>query len=126
MRPTNRHPREEHESSVAELLVVPVGEVGALECERAREELGHVGDRLPPRLDELDVRDDAGGHGVTEVGEQPYPLRLDDDRDVRADKAGQVADVCRGGDDQRLFELLDQFLGAGVHSFPARYASASR
>ena len=120
------HPRDELEAAVAELLVVSVGEIGALEGELARQELGHVGDRLSPGLDELDVRDGARGPGVTEIGEQPDSLRLDDDRDVRADEAGQVADVRRGGDDQRLFELLYEFFGAGVHSFPARYARASR
>src|SRR5437588_9780013 len=98
----------------------------ALEAEPARQELSHVGDRLASRLDELDIWDVARAPGIPEVGEQPDPFRLDDYRDVRADEAGQVADVRRGGDDQRLFELLDEFFGARVHSFPARYARASR
>src|SRR6266487_3555959 len=71
----------------------------AFEGELAGQELGDVGNHLAPGLD---------------------------DRDVRADEAGQVAHVRRCGDDQRLVELLDQFFGAGVHLPSARYSSASR
>src|SRR5438067_1157346 len=99
-------PRDELEASVAQLLVVPVGQVGALEAEPAGQELGHVDDRVASGFDELDVRDGAPRRGVAEISEQADSIRLDDEGDVRADETGQVPHVRRRSDDQRLLELL--------------------
>ena len=100
--------------------------MSAFEGELAGQKLGHVGNHLAPALDELDVQEGARRFGIAEVREQADPLGLDDDGDVRADEAGQVAHIGGGGDDQRLLELRDQFFGAGVHLPSARYSSASR
>src|SRR5262249_40537061 len=118
--------RHELEAAVTELLIPRVRHMLALEAEGAGEELGHGRNDVPPRLDELDVLDGPRRARVTEVGEQPHPPRLDRERGVRADESGQVPDVRLAGDDQRLLELLDEFLDSGVHLFLARYASASR
>jgi hypothetical protein len=53
----------------------------------------------------LDLR---GALGVAEVGEEPDAVGLDEDDGVRALEAGQVDDVRRRRDEQRLLEDLQQ------------------
>jgi hypothetical protein len=50
----------------------------------------------------------AGALGVAEVGEEPDPVRLDEQGCVGAVKTGQVEDVDERRDEQRLLQQLAQ------------------
>src|SRR5206468_7115398 len=85
-----------------------------------------VGIEVPPRLDELDAGHATGGVRVAKVGEEPCPVRLDEERCIRALEPRQVADVDRVRDEQRLLERRAQAVEAAAHFLLARKSSASR
>jgi hypothetical protein len=118
--------RDEVEPAGAQGLVARVREVVGLEADAPVEELREVRDERPPRLDDLDVRDRPRRLGVPEVGEQPHPLVLDEERRVRARESRQVAHIRAVRNEQRLVEPLAEPLDPAAHRPAARYSSASR
>src|SRR5205807_9304886 len=77
-------------------------------------------------LDELDALDCRRRLRVAEIRVERQALLADKESGVRADEAGQVADVDRVRDEERLLERAAQPLDPVVHARPARNSSASR
>ena len=96
-----------------------------LEADRPREQLGERLEEIALGLDELGALDGAGALGVAVVGEELHALLVDEQRRVRARQPGEVANVCRVGDEKRLLELGAQLLDPVVHERSASQASAS-
>ena len=118
-------PRDELEPAGLERLVGGVGHGVRLEGEPAGKLLGQPAVQVPLRDRELDVRHALAGLRIAEVAEEPSAARLDQQRRVRAVEPGQVADVDRGGDEERLLDPLLQLLEP-VIAASFRYSSASR
>src|SRR6266511_1421800 len=118
--------RHQLEPSRRQRLVAGVSNRVGLEAEPARQPLGEVGEHVPPGDPELDAFDLLACLRVAEVAEQPYTVRLEDEGGVRALEAGQVADVDRERDEERLLEPSLQLLEAAVHADSFRNSSASR
>ncbi len=114
------------DSSSVQPRVALVRERRALEADAAGEQLREGLVEVALRLDELGAFDGAGAFRVPEVGEQLDALGLDEQGRVRAREPGEVADVRRVGDEQRLLELGPQTVDAVVHELSARNVSASR
>jgi hypothetical protein len=102
--------------------------VRGLEPEAPREPGCEIAEDVALRLLELDAGDVLRSGRVPEIGEQAYAIGLDEEDRVRASKAGQVADVRRVCDEQRLLERSAKAFDAVVHARrPAtRNSSASR
>ena len=118
--------RNELRAARGERLPRGVRERARLEADPAGEELGEVAVQIALQQLDLDALDGARALRVAEVGEQANAVGLDQQRRVRADEAGQVADVGRRADEERLLERLAQPIDAAVHCLPARNSSASR
>src|SRR5947207_635066 len=100
--------RHELDASLPQLLGERPREDVGLEAEAAREVLTEPADQRPLRLHGLDAVDAPRSLDVAEVGEEAHPVRLNEERGVRAVEAGQVADVDEIRDQQRLLEELAQ------------------
>jgi hypothetical protein len=118
-------PRHELEAPVGQHAVARVRERLRLEGDPAAQSCREVGIERAARLRELDAVDGTAGICIAEVGEQAQPLGLDEERRVRALEAGQVAEVRRVADEQRLVERGAQALDAVAHR-AARNSRASR
>ena len=119
--------RHELEPARAQLLGERPREHVRLEADPAREVFTEPTDQGTLRLHRLDTVDGLRRLDVAEVGEEPHPLRLDEQRGVRALEAGQVEDVDEVGDEQRLLEEPAQPFDPGAHSiFSLRCSRAIR
>ena len=118
--------RNSVDSSCVQPRVALVGERGALEADAAGEMLREGLVEVAFGLHELGAFDGSGAFRVPEVGEQPNAVGLDEQGRVRAHESGEVANVRRVGDEQRLLELGPQTVDPVVHEPAARNVSASR
>ena len=117
--------RHELEPAVPEHLVESVRQY-ALERDSPRQLVGELGDQVPLRQHRFHPVDLARGLDVAKVGEEADAVVLHEECAVRALEAGEVADVGRVGDEERLLEQLPQSCDAIVHAFSFRYWRASR
>jgi hypothetical protein len=100
--------RDEIQPTGGERRVARIGQVVRLEADATRQPLGEIGEEGTLGLGELDAIDRSPGLGVAEVAEEPQALRLglNQERDVRALEADEVADVDGARDEQRLLQGL--------------------
>jgi hypothetical protein len=101
-------PRDEVGARLLEELVVGVRERVSLEPDAVGESSLEVAVDVPLDLLHLDALDFSGPLGVAEIREDPDAVWLDEDRCVGALEAGQIEDIDRRRDEQRLLELLPQ------------------
>jgi hypothetical protein len=99
--------------------VIGVGHGVGLEPDRVRDPTGQVAVDVALGLLDLNTLDLAGPLQVAEVREKAGSIRLDDDGGVRALEAGQVEDVGRRGDEQRLLEQPAQTVYSRVRNSSA-------
>jgi hypothetical protein len=122
-RPQRLHqppPRHELDAAVAEKLVVRVRERVGLERHPRWNQLREVREEVAPGFLDLHPFDLPRPLRVTEVGEEPYALGFDQHGCIRALEPGQVPDVDRRRDEERLLEQLAEAI------YPrARNSSAS-
>ena len=88
--------------------------------------LGERADHAALRLHDLDAFDRARGLDVAEVGEELHALLIDEQRGVRAVEAGEIDDVLRVRDEERLLDQRAEAFDASVHAFSFRYSRAIR
>src|SRR6185437_8260673 len=118
-------PRDEVDPAFAELLGERPGQDVRLEADPALQLLREPADQHALGLHRLDSLARACRLDVAEVGEEPRPLRLDEQGDVRAVEAGQIEDVDRVRDEKRLLEELAQPFDPFTHALCSfRYSSA--
>ena len=108
--------RHELDPARVQRCVLAVGHDLGLEADPAGELLSKERVEVARRLDELGALDRTRGLGVAEVAEEEDPVGLDENRRVRAGEAGQVDDIGRRRDEQRLLERLAQAFDALVHA----------
>ena len=101
-------PWDEVHPGLSQELVVRVGHGVGLEPDRVGDPPGEVAVDEPLGLFDLHALQLARPLDVAEIGEEPHAIRLDEDSGVRALEAGQIEDVRRGGDEQRLLEQRPQ------------------
>ena len=118
--------RHELEPAALERLEVGVDDVRRLERDPARQLLGERTDHAALRLHELDALDGTRRLDVPEVGEELDALLVDEQRRVRALEAGEVDDVLRRRDEERLLDQRAEAFDASVHAFSFRYSRAIR
>ena len=112
--------RHQLEPVFPQLLGIRPREDVRLEAEPAREVLAEPPDQRPLRLHRLDVLDGLRGLDVAEVSEEAHPVRLDEQCRVGAVQPGQVEDVDRVRDEERLLEQLPQLFDPLAHAAPFR------
>src|SRR5437868_7921093 len=101
-------PRQEIQPAVPQLLGESPREDVRLEADAPVQLLGEPANQRPLGLHRLDALDGLRRLEVAEVGEEPRALRLDEQGDVSAVETGQVEDVDRVRDQERLLEELAQ------------------
>ena len=118
--------RDEVEPARLQRLVVGVDDARRLEADLPGEPLGERADHRPLRLHHLDTLDGRRRGDVAEVGKQLDALLVDEQCGVRALEAGEIDDVLRVRDEERLLDQGAEAVDASVHAFSFRYWRASR
>jgi hypothetical protein len=109
-------PRHELEPAFAQLLGKRPREHVRLEADLALQLVCEPCHQRPLRQDSFDAVEGLSSLDVAEVRVEPCPVRLDEERSVRAVEAGQVEDIDEVRDEERLLEQVAEPVDPLAHA----------